>query len=388
MSAKPTVKPKNPCFSSGPCAKRPGWDAANLDLSILGRSHRSGLSKKMLREIIDRTRKVLNIPADYKIGITAASGTGAVEMAMWNLLGAPGIGVDVFAWEQFSLQWLQDIVNELRLPGARAIQAPYGQLPDLSVMQPDRDAVFVWNGTTSGACIPNADMVPAGDKGLRICDATSAAIAFDLPWEKLDVTLFPWQKVLGGEAQHGMIVMSPKALARVANYRPAWPIPKIFQLRLDDGQVDEDFFEGITLNTPSMLCVADALDGLKWVESIGGAPAIRKRVAENAAVLDAWVQKTPWIDYLVADPVIRSKASVCLQFVAPEFIRLEKPKQIKVIDTIVGLLEQEQAAYDIKSYKTAPAGLRVWCGNTVETDAVRALTPWIDWAYAEAMQAA
>lgn len=378
---QPSIRPRNARFSCGPCAKRPGWNFKNLETDILGRSHRSGLAKKRLKEVIDRTRDLLGIPADYKIGITPASDTGAVELAMWNLLGAPGIGTDVFAWEQFSWLWLNDIMNELKLPEARAFESPYGQLPDLHMMDPNRDVVFAWNGTTSGVRIPDGgEMIVKGDKGLRICDATSAVFAYDLPWEKLDVVTWSWQKSMGGEAQHGMIVMSPKAIQRIKEYRPSWPMPKIFQLRTADG-VDEDFFEGVTLNTPSMLCVSDALDSLRWMESIGGILAVHQRIEDSAKAIDDWIQTKSWIDYLAGDVPTRSKTSICFKFTAPEFTALEEKFQKIVVDRIVASLDNEKVAYDIKSYKTAPNGLRIWCGATVESSDIKALLPWIEWAY-------
>ncbi|MDB5477525.1 MAG: phosphoserine aminotransferase apoenzyme [Alphaproteobacteria bacterium] len=386
MATKPLMLPKNASFSSGPCAKRPGWAFGNLDTELLGRSHRSGPAKKKLKELVDLTHRLLGIPADYKIGITPASDTGAVELAMWNLLGAPGIGVDVFAWEQFSWLWLNDIMTELRLPDARAFEAPYGELPDLNMMQPNRDAVFAWNGTTSGARIPDGDAIPAGDKGLRICDATSGVFAYDILWEKLDVVTWSWQKSMGGEAQHGMIVMSPKALQRLQEYRPSWPMPKIFQLR-DENGINWPFFDGVTINTPSMMCVADALDSLRWMESIGGLDEVHARINRNAGAVEDWLsQHKSWIDYLPHDPAIRSKTSICLQFVDTAFTGLPAEQQQKKVDKIVSMLEQEKAAYDIKSYKTAPLGLRIWCGGTVDTDNIQAMLPWIEWAYNEVMQ--
>lgn len=381
---QPNIRPHNARFSSGPCAKRPGWAFKNLETDILGRSHRAGISKKRLKDVIDLTRVLLGIPEDYKIGITAASDTGAMELAMWNLIGATGIGVDVFAWEQFSWLWLSDIMTELKIDGARAFEAPYGQLPDFKMMEPNRDAIFAWNGTTSGARVPNGDAIPKGDKGLRICDATSGVFAYDLPWEKLDVVTWSWQKSMGGEAQHGIIVMSPKAIQRLRDHKPAWPLPKIFQLRTEDG-INEDFFEGVTINTPSMMCVADAMDSLQWMESIGGLPALHQRVNENAKVMDEWVQKTPWIEYLAATPEIRSKTSICLRLTGTEYAALAPQQQKKIDDRIVALLDEEKVAYDVKSYKTAPSGLRIWCGVTVETSDIKALLPWIDWAYATAM---
>lgn len=381
---KPSVKPENPCFSCGPCAKRPGWSYDNLSRDILGRSHRAGLSKKMMKDIVDESRAVLGIPDDYFIGITPASDTGAMELVMWNLLGAPGIGVDVFAWEEFSSFWMQDILEELKLPDARAHTAEFGKLPDFTQMQPDRDAVFVWNGTTSGVCVPDFDTIKPGDKGLRICDGISALFAFDIPWKKLDVVTWSWQKGMGGEAQHGMVAFSPKAIKRLETFMPDRPLPKIFQLRRK-GKIDWPFFEGVFINTPSMICISEALDNLAWIKNQGGVPAMIKRVAANAAALDEWVQKTPWVEYLAQDPAIRSKASVCLRIVAPEFLALPAAKQREVVDHMADLLEEEKAAYDMKSYKTAPLGLRIWCGPTVEAANVKAATLWFDWAYQMAM---
>lgn len=377
---QPNARPHNARFSSGPCAKRPGWNFKNLDTDVLGRSHRSAVSKIRLKEIIDLTRDILGIPADYKIGITPASDTGAVELAMWNLLGAPGIGTDVFAWEQFSWLWLNDIMNELKLSDARAFEAPYGMLPDLHMMDPNRDAVFAWNGTTSGVRVPDGHAFTKGDKGLRICDATSAVFAYNLPWEDLDVVTWSWQKSMGGEAAHGMIVMSPKAIQRLRDYQPAWPMPKIFQLRTAKG-IDEDFFEGVTLNTPSMMCVSDALDSMHWMKSLGGLTAIHKRIHDNAEAVEEWIKTKSWIDYLAVIPETRSKTSICLRFSSPEFEALDPATQKTVVDRIVTVLDEEKVAYDIKSYKTAPEGLRIWCGATVETSDIKALLPWIEWAY-------
>lgn len=385
MAQKPKQKPHNPSFGSGPCAKRPGWSFNNFDASVLGRSHRSALAKRKFTELLDRTRAILDIPHDYKIGITPASDTGAVELAMWNLLGAPGIGVDVFAWEQFSQLWYNDIVNELPIADKRAFDAPYGSITDMSEIKPDRDSVFVWNGTTSGVRIPDNFKFPPTGKGLRICDATSAAFAYELPWHDLDVVTWSWQKVMGGEAQHGMIVMSPKARARLDSYAPSWPMPKIFQLRAATGFVDTAFFEGSPINTPSMICLEDALDSLRWMESIGGRPAIQDRVKRNAAALDAWVQKRDFVSYLAHDDNTRSLTSVCLRYDGPVFNGCDQKTKQAIADKVVSLLEGEGVAFDLKAYKTAPLGLRIWCGGTVEADDVAALTGWIDWAWAEAV---
>ncbi len=378
---KPSRKPRNTCFGSGPCAKRPGWSFNNLDTDILGRSHRSRLGKSRLKEIIDRTAALLDLPEGYKIGITPASDTGAVELAMWNLLGAPGVGVDVFAWEQFSQLWYQDIVEELPLEDVRAFSVEYGVLPDLNEISPDRDSVFVWNGTTSGVRIPDNFKFPPQGKGLRICDATSAAFAYELPWRDLDVVTWSWQKVMGGEAQHGMIVMSPKAQKRLVEYAPPWPMPKIFQLRDKNGVPDRSFFEGNVINTPSMMCVSDALDVLRWMESIGGRKEIQNRVKKNSETIDKWIEKTDWVEHLPQDEATRSKTSVCLKIRAVDGI-----DPVRLTHAVFDLLEEENVAHDINSYKTAPPGLRIWCGGTIEADDLEILTEWLDWAGAEARE--
>jgi phosphoserine aminotransferase len=371
----PTRKPRNKSFGSGPCAKRPDWSFDALDTDILGRSHRSVLGKKRLKEVIDRTAALLDLPEGYKIGITPASDTGAVELALWNLLGAEGVGVDVFAWEQFSQLWYQDIVDELPLEDVRAFSAEYGEIPDLSEIDPDRDSVFVWNGTTSGVRIPDNFKFPPRGKGLRICDATSATFAYELPWKDLDVVTWSWQKVMGGEAQHGMIVMSPEAQRRLAEHVPKWPMPQIFRLREKSGTPVWTFFEGNVINTPSMMAVSDALDVLRWMEKIGGRKEIQNRVKKNAQALDNWVKKTDWVSYLCVDETARSMTSVCLNISGAD------PK--KLADSIVDLLEKEEAAFDLKAYKTAPPGLRIWCGGTVEAEDIEILTEWLDWAYAQ-----
>lgn len=383
IPTKPGTKPSNPSFSCGPCAKRPGWDIARLRPEAIGRSHRSGIAKKQLKEVIDRTRKTLNIPDDYLIGIAPGSETGAMEIAMWNVIGAPGIGVDVLAWEHFSLMWLNDIVNELKLSDVRSFVSPFGELPDLNQLDGDRDLIFAWNGTTSGVCVPENWRPPAG-KGLKICDATSAVFAYDLPWRDLDIITWPWQKGMGSEAQHGMMVFSPRAIERLKTYTPSWPMPKLFQLKSKD-EVKMDFFQGITINTPSMMCVADALDALEWIEDIGGLPEMMARVKRNAAAMDAVVAERPYLGYAAAGLEYRSRTSVCLTFNAPEFKALAKDQQQNIVNRVVELLETEQAAYDTKSYATAPLGLRIWCGTTVEPADVTALGPWFDWAYATAL---
>jgi phosphoserine aminotransferase len=384
LPPKPAIRPKNACFSCGPCAKHPGWDLAHLRQDAMGRSHRSGVAKAQLKEVITRTRELLNIPDDYLIGIAPASETGAMEVAMWNILGPAGI--DVLAWEHFSLMWMQDIVDELKLPDVRTFKAPFGELPDISQLDGERDLIFAWNGTTSGVCIPENWRPPVGN-GLNICDATSAVFAYDLPWKELDIISWPWQKGMGSEAQHGMMVFSPRAIERLKSYTPAWPIPKIFQLK-SKGEVKFDFFEGVTINTPSMLAVADALDSLEWLQEIGGLPEAMARVKRNAAALDSIVQgRGHYLTYAAADSSYRSRTSVCLTFSAPEFKALPADQQQKLVNRIVALLEDEQAAFDVKSYSSAPLGLRIWCGPTVETDNIEPLGPWIDWAYATAMAA-
>ncbi|MDX2266343.1 MAG: phosphoserine transaminase [Hyphomicrobiales bacterium] len=373
--AKPAARPGNPHFSSGPCAKRPGYSLDNLRSATLGRSHRSATGKGKLKLAIDKTRAVLGVPEDYLIGIVAASDTGAVEMAMWSLLGPRG--VDVFAWEAFGKDWVTDAVKQLRLPDVRVYEAEYGRLPDLSKAQTDRDIVFTWNGTAAGVRVPNADWIAADRDGITICDATSAAFAMPLDWAKLDVVTYSWQKVLGGEAQHGILILSPRAVERLESYTPPWPIPKIFRMT-KSGKVDREIFAGSTINTPSMLCVEDYLDALAWAESIGGLPALHARADANAAVIAEWVARTPWVEFLAEDPATRSNTGVTLKFSGA----LPPAQHASVSKQIAALLEAEGVAYDIASYRDAPPGLRIWCGATVETADVAALMPWLDWAYA------
>lgn len=380
---KPQDKPRNPCFSSGPCAKRPGWSLDGLKGALLGRSHRSGPGKARLQEVIDRHRAVLGIPDDYHIGIVPASDTGAVEMALWNLLGARG--VDVLAWESFGMDWLKDITQHLKLENVTTHEAAYGALPDLSAVNFENDVVFTWNGTTSGVCVPNGDWIAAGRQGLTICDATSAVFAYDMPWEKLDVTTWSWQKVLGGEAAHGMLVLSPRAVARLESYTPSWPLPKIFRMT-KGGKLNDGIFKGLTINTPSMLAVEDCLDALRWVEGIGGRAATIERAAANFSIIREWVENTPWIDFLSEDPAVRSRTSVTLKITDDRFVSLpDEEAKMTVINTLCKKLEAENVAYDIKSYRDAPAGLRIWCGATVESDDLKALLPWLAWAYEEAV---
>jgi len=377
---RPGNRPANPNFASGPCAKRPGWTLAALHDAFVGRSHRSKRGKAKLAEVIERSRAVLGVPVDYKIGIVPASDTGAVEMALWSLLGPRG--VDMLVWESFGQGWATDVAKQLKLKDARVLKADYGQIPDLSAVDFARDVVFTWNGTTSGARVPNGGWIPAKREGLVIADATSAAFAMDLPWDKLDVVTYSWQKVLGGEGQHGMLILSPRAVERLETYTPAWPLPKIFRLT-KGGKLIDGIFVGETINTPSMLAVEDALDGLQWAEKLGGLPALIARSEANLQVMAEWVKATPWIDFLVADPAIRSCTSVCLKVVDPEFLKLDADGQAAAAKRIVAVLEKERIAYDIGSYRDAPAGLRIWAGATVELADVRALLPWLDWAFAQ-----
>ncbi len=375
----PAVRPANACFSSGPCAKRPGWTPTVLHDAALGRSHRAKVGKAKLKLAIDLTREVLGVPGDYRIGITPASDTGAVEMALWSLLGARG--VDVLAWESFGEGWVTDVVKELKLKDARTLKAPYGELPDLGQVDFDRDVVFTWNGTTSGVRVPDANWIPSDRKGLTICDATSAAFAQDLDWPKLDVATFSWQKALGGEAAHGVIILSPRAAERLQTYTPAWSMPKIFRLA-KGGKLTEGIFEGETINTPSMLCVEDYIDALNWAKSLGGVKALIGRADANAAAIADWVERTPWIDILARVPETRSNTSVCLKVVDPAVAALPADGQAAFVKALTGLLEKEKVAFDIGSYRDAPLGLRIWCGATVEADDVEALTRWLDYAFA------
>jgi len=378
--AKPEAKPANPCFSSGPCAKRPGWALENLFWAAIGRSHRSKPGKEKLAQAIALTREMLRVPADYRIGIVPASDTGAVEIALWSLLGPRG--VDVVAWESFSKDWVNDVLNELKIKNARSLVAPYGELPDLSQIDFAKDVVFAWNGTTSGVRAPNADFIPADRKGLTICDATSAAFAQPLDFAKLDVTTYSWQKVLGGEAAHGMLILSPRAVERLESYAPPWPMPKIFRLT-KKGKLNEGIFQGETINTPSLLAVEDYLDALSWAKSIGGLAPLFARSDANARAVTGWVEKTPWIDFLAKDPATRSNTSVCLVF-SEESAAKDADTQAALAKKMVAMIEKEGAGYDFGAYRDAPPGFRIWCGATVETSDVALLTKWLDWAYAEA----
>ena len=377
--ATPAARPVNPCFSSGPCAKRPGWTPEILKDAALGRSHRAKLGKAKLKLAIDLTREVLGVPADYRIGITPGSDTGAVEMALWTLLGARG--VDVLAWESFGDGWVTDIVKQLKIKDVRTLKAGYGELPDLGEVNFDNDVVFTWNGTTSGVRVPNGDWIAADREGLTICDATSAAFAQDLDWPKLDVVTFSWQKALGGEAAHGVIILSPRAAERLTTYTPPWPLPKLFRLA-KGGKLTEGIFEGETINTPSMLCVEDYIDALQWAKALGGAKGLFARADANAAAIAEWVERTAWIDFLATVPATRSNTSVCLKVVDPAVAALPADAQAAFAKALASFVEREKVAYDIGSYRDAPAGLRIWCGATVETADVKALTAWLDTAYA------
>ena len=381
MAKMPAQRPTVPHFSSGPCAKRPGWSLQALTDAVLGRSHRSKAGKAKLKRAIDLTREVLEVPADYRIGIVPASDTGAVEMALWSLLGPRR--VTMLAWESFGEGWVSDVQKELKLKDIAVLKAPYGELPDLAKVDPATDVVFTWNGTTSGVRVPNADWISAKREGLTICDATSATFAQPLDWPKLDVVTFSWQKALGGEGAHGMLVLSPRAVARLESHAPAWPMPKIFRLT-KGGKLNEEIFEGATINTPSMLCVEDYLDALQWAKSIGGLPALQARANANAKVIADWVAQTRWIDFLASDPAVRSNTSVCLKVVDPAVATLSPEAQADFVKGMALALEREGVAYDIASYRDAPPGLRIWCGSTVEEGDVAALTAWLDWAYATA----
>lgn len=375
---RPAVRPANPHFSSGPCAKRPGWSLKNLEKALVGRSHRSKPGKARLVEAIEKTRSVLGVPSDYRIGIVPASDTGAVEMALWSLLGARG--VDLLAWESFGEGWVSDVVKQLKLKDTRTLKAAYGKLPDLGEVNFNNDVVFTWNGTTSGVRVPNGDWIAADREGLTICDATSAAFAQDLPWNKLDVVTFSWQKALGGEAAHGMLILSPRAVARLESYTPAWPMPKIFRMT-KGGKLIEGIFKGETINTPSMICVEDYLDALDWAESIGGLKSLIGRADANTAAIAEWAERTPWVDFLAEDVDSRSNTSVCLKIVDPKVTALSDDEQVAFAKKVADLLDKEGVAYDIAGYRDAPAGLRIWAGATIELADMQALMPWLDWAF-------
>lgn len=376
---KPNERPRRPEFSSGPCAKRPGWNLAALEKSLLGRSHRAGPSKKRLQAVIEKSRAVLGMPSDWRLGIVPASDTGAIEMALWSMLGPRP--VDVLVWESFGSGWAEDVQQQLRLD-ARVLAADYGALPDLSAVDFSRDVIFTWNGTTSGVRVPDARFIPASREGLVFCDATSAVFAMDVDFSKLDVVTWSWQKVLGGEAAHGMLALSPRAVERLKTWTPTWPLPKIFRL-FEKGKFLESLFEGATINTPSMLCVEDALDGLAWAEREGGLPGLVRRSERNLAAVSAWVARTPWAGFLARDPATRSCTSICLQIEDPAFQALDAKARAATVDALVKRLDAEGVAYDIASYRDAPPGLRIWGGATVDTSDIEALLPWLDWAWAE-----
>jgi phosphoserine aminotransferase len=377
---KPPLRPTTSCFGSGPTAKRPGWSLAGLGDALLGRSHRSAPAKARLGELLDRSRALLGLPGDHRIGLVAGSDTGAFEMAMWSLLGARG--TDLLAWESFGEGWLSDSRDQLKLEDLRIFRADYGLLPDLDAIAPDRDVVFTWNGTTSGVRVPDGDWISDRRSGLTLCDATSAAFAYDLPWHKLDVATYSWQKVLGGEAQHGMLVLSPRAVERLERYRPSWPLPKLFRMT-QGGRLSEGIFRGETINTPSMLAVEDALDGLRWAEEIGGLAALIARSEANLEAVAAWVAQSSWVDFLAERPETRSSTSICLKIVDPAVAALPLDGQARLIKELVGRLAEEGVAHDIEAYRDAPPGLRLWGGATVERSDLKALLPWLDWAFQE-----
>jgi len=384
VTTRPTQRPARPHFSSGPCAKRPGWETSALDAALVGRSHRAAPAKARIQEVSDRSRGILGIPDDWRVGLVPASDTGAVEMILWSVLGARG--VDLLAWESFGAGWVTDVVKQLELDDHRVIEADYGQLPDLSKVDFGRDVVFTWNGTTSGVRVPNGDWIDADREGLVICDATSAAFAMDLAWDKLDVVTWSWQKVLGGEAAHGMLALSPRAVERLETHTPAWPMPKIFRLT-KGGKLNASIFEGSTINTPSMLCVEDAIDGLAWAESVGGLEGLMARSQANLAAVTKWVDGSAWADFLAEDPAMRSSTSICLRIV-DAWAQGRDPKQIEAtLKAATKTLDAEGIAHDIGAYRDAPTGLRLWGGATVEASDLEALLPWLDWAWSEAKAA-
>jgi phosphoserine aminotransferase len=381
VTTRPTLRPACPNFSSGPCAKRPGWDVRALAAALVGRSHRAEPARARIQEVSDRSRAILGIPADWRLGVVPASDTGAVELALWSLLGPRG--VDLLAWESFGSTWVSDAVKQLALGDARVLEADYGQLPDLGSVDFDRDVVFTWNGTTSGVRVPDADWIPSDRRGLAICDATSAVFAMDVRFDKLDVVTWSWQKALGGEAGHGMLALSPRAVERLESYTPAWPMPKIFRLTAG-GKLDQSIFEGSTINTPSMLCVEDALDSLRWAESFGGLAGLIARSEANLATVAQWVEQSSWAEFLAADVAYRSSTSICLKLTGPWVQSRDAKAVASAVKAIVKRLDSEGVAYDIGSYRDAPPGIRLWGGCTVESADLAAVLPWLDWAYAEA----
>ncbi len=379
-AAKPAIFPNNPNFSSGPCSKRPGWNVNVLKNALIGRSHRAKIAKARIQKAIDLTRELLQVPNDYLIGIVPASDTGAMEMALWSLLGARG--VDMLAWESFGSGWVSDVVNQLKIENVNLLKAPYGELPDLSKVNFDNDVVFTWNGTTSGVRVPNGDWIDDNRQGLTICDATSAVFAQNVEFNKLDVVTFSWQKVLGGEAQHGVLILSPRAVERLENFTPNRPLPKIFRLT-KNGKLISGIFSAATINTVSMICVEDVIDAMEWGLKIGGLKAMQKRADDNFVALEKWVNKTNWIDFLAKDPATRSNTSVCLSIIDEKVCALAPDEQAVFAKNLVAKLDAEGAAYDIGSYRDAPPGLRIWCGSTIETSDVEKLTPWLDWAFSQ-----
>ncbi|PPR77255.1 MAG: Phosphoserine aminotransferase [Alphaproteobacteria bacterium MarineAlpha2_Bin1] len=377
---KPVIKPLNPKFSSGPCNKRPGWAIKNLNLDSLGRSHRSVLALKKIKSAIEISKEILRLPKGYELGIVPGSDTGAMEIVLWSLLGKNK--VEVLAWESFGKDWVKDIIDELNLKESKIHIVEYGHLPDLKVINFDNDVVFTWNGTTSGVCVPDGNWISQTRKGLTICDATSAVFSLDIPWEKIDVATYSWQKVLGGEGGHGVIILSPRAIERIENYVPKWPIPKLFRIKKGD-KINKNIFSGSTINTPSMLCIEDLLDTLNWVKQIGGLPELINRTNRNFRIIEEWVTRTPWIDFLASESEYRSKTSVCLKIVDEWFLSLGVQSQSNFVSEIVSLLEDEHVAYDIHSYRDAPLGLRIWCGSTVETKDLTNLLPWLEWVFKE-----
>lgn len=375
---RPATRPANPCFSSGPCAKRPGWSLDALRNTYLSRSHRTAAGVRRIYEITERSKKILGMPDDYKLALVPGSDTGAIEMAMWSMLGARG--VDALGWDVFGKTWIADITKQLQLNDVRVFDAPFGKIPDLSQVDSDRDIVFTWNGTTAGVKVPHADWIKPDRKGLTFCDATSAVFAMEMPWDKLDVVTWSWQKVLGGEAAHGMLALSPRAVARLESYTPPWPLPKVFRLT-KDGKLFDEPFEGKTINTPSMLCVEDCLDALKWAESIGGLPALLKRTQANLAAVENWIAKTPWAEFLAETPETRSNTSICFKVVDPWFTAKDIEAQLKIIKETEKLLEKEGVAYEVANHRDAPASYRLWGGATVESSDIASALEWIDWAY-------
>ncbi len=379
-ATKPTLRPRSPNFSCGPCNKHPGWSLETLKNAALGRSHRAKLGKDKLKQAIEETKALLELPKDYIVGIMAASDTGAVEAALWSMLGPRP--VDVFAWESFGKDWVTDCIKQLKPLEAHSYVADFGLLPDLSKANFEHDVVFTWNGTTSGVIVPNADWIKDDRQGLTICDATSSACAVPMPWHKLDVITYSWQKVLGGEAQHGILILSPRAVERLESHKPTWPVPKIFRIT-KEGKLNAAIFEGETINTPSMLCVEDALVAMAWARSVGGAAGLAKRTQANFDALSEWVKRTPWIDFLCADASVRSPTSVCLKLADPALTALSKDDQSAFCKKLVTMIEAEKAGYDFNAYRDAPPGFRIWCGATVEADDIKVLIQWLDWAFAE-----